>query len=78
MGLLLGNQVKLTPALSQHCCFCFPDMLGTLRLVKCWEKKEQHWLQNEDVLVVTSAWEVSADKVQWSVLPLTSAKVTAQ
>lgn len=46
MRLLLGNQVQLTPALSQHCCFCFPDMLGTLRLVKCWKKREQGWLKN--------------------------------
>lgn len=70
--------MKLTPALSQHCCFYFPDMLGTLRLVKCWKKRKQHWLLNEDVLVVTDVWEVSADKVQWSVLPQTSAQVTAQ
>lgn len=31
-------------------------MLGALRLLKCWKKREQHCLQNEDVLVVSSVW----------------------
>lgn len=52
-------------------------MLGTLRLVKCWKKRKQRWLENEDVPVVTSVWEVSEDKVQWPVWPQTSAEVTA-